>query len=65
MKKVTKTILSMVVAFTLLGGAAACGGTDNSNEELLNKISTLETQMTEIQQDLGDKINDLQDALDG
>ena len=66
MKKVTKTILSMMVAFTLLGGAVACGSTDNgNNEELLNKISSLETQMTEIQQDLGGKINDLQNALDG
>ena len=66
MKKVSKAILSMALAFTMLGGATACGGAENNNDaELLNKISALETQISDIKTDLGGQITDLQSALDG
>ena len=65
MKKVTKSILSMVLAFTVLGAAGACGKKDDGNEKLLNEIASLETQISDIEQELGGKIADLQNALDG
>lgn len=79
MKKVTKTIVSMVMAFSVLGSLAACGGDNtagNDNAELLDKIASLETQITDlqteldgkvdgIQTELGEQIADLQNALDG
>ena len=55
----------MILALTMLGGATACGGTEYNDAELMNKISGLETQITDIQTDLGGQINDLQNALDG
>ena len=64
MKKATKTILSMMMAFTMLGGAVACGGTETDNTELLEKISSLETQISDIQVELGGQITELQNALD-
>lgn len=71
MKKVTKKIVSMMMAFTVLGSLAACGGNaaDNAsnadNSALLNQISSLEAQISDIQQNLGGQISDLQAALDG
>lgn len=71
MKKVTKKIVSMMMAFTVLGSLAACGSgnTEASNSAdntaLLNQIGALETQITDIQEELGGQIAVLQNALDG
>lgn len=65
MKKVIKTVVSIMMAFTVLGGAAACSGQNSGNDDLLNKIASLETQVADIQQELGEQITELQNALDG
>lgn len=45
----------------------ACSGINlgGDDTELLNKISGLETQIADIQTELGGQINDLQNVLDG
>ena len=65
--KHSKTLLAMGLALTMLCGMTACGdkGEGNDNTELLNKISTLETQMSDMENELGGQITDLQNALDG
>ncbi|MBR2320499.1 MAG: M28 family peptidase [Clostridia bacterium] len=65
--KHSKKLLAMGLALTMLCGMTACGdkGEGNDNTELLNKISTLETQMSDMETELGGKITDLQNALDG
>jgi hypothetical protein len=51
MKKAIKPILSMVMAFTVLGGAVACAATPASNnDELLTKLDALETQIADLQE---------------
>ena len=65
MKKVTKSILSMLMAFTVLGAAGACGQKDNGNDKMLNEMNALETQIADVQEELGGKIAELQNALDG
>ena len=65
MKKLKK-LLALGLALTMLGSTTACGdqGADK-NAELLNKISTLETQMSDMKTELGGQIIDLQNSLDG
>lgn len=65
--KHSKKLLAMGLALTMLCGMTACGdkGEGNDNTELLNKISTLETQMSDMETELGGQITDLQNALDG
>lgn len=65
MKKLKK-LLALGLALTMLGSMTACGdqGADK-NAELLNKISTLETQMSDMKTELGGQIIDLQNSLDG
>ena len=52
MKKVTKSILSMAMALTMLGGAAACGSTSNTSNTtyddsaLLAEIAKLQAQIS-------------------
>ena len=56
MKKLKK-LLALGLALTMLGSMTACGdqGADK-NAELLNKISTLETQMSDMKTELGGQI---------
>ena len=64
--KNSKKLLAMGLALTMLGGMTACGDKDaDKNTELLNKIPTLETQMSDMKTELGSQITDLQNALDG
>ena len=54
MKKATKSILSMALAFTMLGSVTACGASGADNTELLDKITSLETQVSDLQTALDD-----------
>ncbi|MBQ7323586.1 MAG: hypothetical protein IJW96_03375, partial [Clostridia bacterium] len=61
-----KKLLAMGLALTMLGSMTACGNKEtDKNAELLNKISTLETQMSDMKTELGDQILDLQTELGG
>ena len=65
MKKVTKSIVSMMMAFSMLGSLAACGGSNaaaNDNSDVLNEIAALETQISGIQSTL-DANNDKAELL--
>ena len=64
MKKLKK-LLALGLALTMLGSTTACGdqGADK-NAELLNKISTLEIQMSDMKTELANQIIDLQNSLD-
>lgn len=65
--KHSKKLLAMGLALTMLCGMTACGdkGEGNDNTELLNKISTLETQMSDMETELGGKMSDMENELGG
>lgn len=65
--KHSKKLLAMGLALTMLCGMTACGdkGESNDNTELLNKISTLETQMSDMETELGGKMSDMETELGG